>query len=84
MVKTNVTETLSQFIVDTKYENLPAPVVDAAKIGILDGVANMVAGSVQELADIIGNYVKDLGGNPQSTVVGWNFKTHPTLSLIHI
>ena len=32
MVKTNVTETLSQFIVDTKYENLPAPVVDAAKI----------------------------------------------------
>ena len=50
MVKTNVTETLSQFIVDTKYENLPAPVVDAAKIGILDGVANMVAGSVQELS----------------------------------
>ena len=78
MVDMNVTEILSQFIVDTKYEDLPAPVVDAAKIGILDGVANMVAGSVQGLANIIGNYVKDLGGTPQSTVVGWNFKTHPT------
>jgi len=74
----NVTETLAQFIVDTKYDNLPPAVVEAAKIGILDGVANIVAGSVQELATIVGNYVKDVGGTPQSTVVGWNFKTHAT------
>jgi len=70
------TQTLAQFIVDTNYENLPAPVVEAAKVAILDGVANMLAGSTQELATIIGQYVQQSGGAPQSTVIGWGFKTN--------
>ncbi len=73
----NETQTLAQFIADTKYETLPPPVVEAAKIAILDGVANMVAGSVQELADIIGRYVRDSGGSSQSSVVGWGYQTNP-------
>ena len=71
------TRTLAQFIADTHFENLLPPVVDAAKIAILDGVANMVAGSVQELADIIGRYVRDAGGSPQASVVGWGYRTNP-------
>jgi 2-methylcitrate dehydratase PrpD len=62
--------------VDTRYEQLPAPVVAAAKVAILDGVANMLAGSPQDLATIIGQYVKALGGTPHSTVIGWGFKTN--------
>ena len=73
----NETQTLAQFIADTQYETLPSPVVVAAKIAILDGVANMVAGSVQELADIIGRYVRDSGGAPQASVVGWGYQTNP-------
>ena len=71
------TRTLAEFIADTDYASLPSPVVEAAKIAILDGVANMVAGSVQELADIIGRYVRDAGGTPQASVVGWGYKTNP-------
>ena len=48
----------------------------AAKIAILDGVANVAAGSVQELADIIGRYVRESGGASQASVVGWGFKTN--------
>ena len=73
----NETQTLAQFIADTQYETLPPPVVVAAKIAILDGVANMVAGSVQELSDIIGRYVRDSGGTAQSSVVGWGYRTNP-------
>ena len=73
----SATRTLAQFIADTKFENLPPPVVEAAKIAILDGVANVVAGSVQELADIIGRYVRDAGGSSQSSVVGWGYRTNP-------
>ena len=73
----SATRTLAQFIADTTYDNLPAPVVEAAKVAILDGVANMVAGSVQDLADIIGRYVQESGGTPQATVIGWGFKTNP-------
>ena len=72
----SATQTLAQFIADTEYDSLPAPVVAAAKIAILDGVANIAAGAVQELADIIGRYVRDGGGAPQSSVVGWGFRTN--------
>ena len=72
----NATQALAQFIDDTDYDSLPAPVVEAAKIAILDGVANMVAGSVQELADIIGRYVRESGGASQASVVGWGYKTN--------
>ena len=71
------TRTLAQFIADTDFADLPPPVVAAAKIAILDGVANVVAGSVQELADIIGRYVQDAGGSPQSSIVGWGYQTNP-------
>ena len=71
------TRTLAEFIADTDFASLPSPVVEAAKIAIMDGVANMVAGSVQELADIIGRYVRDAGGSPQASVVGWGYRTNP-------
>ena len=39
------TDRLAQFITDTHYDTLPEEVVAAAKIGIMDGVANMLAGA---------------------------------------
>ena len=72
----SATKTLAQFIVDTRYDTLPTAVVDAAKVAILDGVANMLGGSTQDLAAIIGEYIKSLGGVPQCAVIGWGFKTN--------
>ena len=72
----SATESLARFIADTSYDKLPSSVVDAAKIAILDGVANMLAGSTQAVATIIGQYVRELGGAPQSSVIGWGFKTN--------
>ncbi len=73
----SATRTLAEFIAETEFANLSPEAVDAAKIAILDGVANMVAGSVQELADIIGRYVQEAGGSPQASVVGWGYRTNP-------
>ena len=70
------TEVLAKFVTGLKYDDLPADVVDAAKVAIIDGVANMLAGSIQPVASIIGEYVTGLGGAPQCTVVGWEFKTN--------
>ena len=72
----SATESLARFIADTSYDKLPSSVVDAAKIAILDGVANMLVGSTQAVATIIGQYVRELGGAPQSSVIGWGFKTN--------
>ena len=73
----SATQQLAQFIADTSYDSLPADVVAAAKVGILDGVANMLAGSTQPLAAVIGDYVKRMGGSSDSSVVGHGFKTSP-------
>ena len=70
------TETLARFISDLRYEDLPPPAVDAAKVAIMDGVANMLAGSTQPLAGIMGQYVRSMGGIPSCSVVGWGFKTN--------
>lgn len=69
------TNKLARFVTETSYNTLPAEVVAAAKIGILDGIANMLAGTTQPLAAIIGSYLKQVGGNPQSAVVGQDFRT---------
>ncbi len=50
------TETLAEFIAGLKYDELPSEVVEAAKVGIIDGVGNMLAGSTQPLAGTIGEY----------------------------
>ena len=42
----------------------------------MDGVANMLGGSTQELSAIIGQYTQSLGGAPQCSVIGWGFKTN--------
>lgn len=70
------TAALARFIAATEYDDLPPPAVAAAKVAILDGVANMAAGSAQELADIIGRYARDNGGTPHCSVVGWGFRTN--------
>jgi len=72
----NATKTLSQFVANSRYDDFDDSVVEAAKIAILDGVANMLAGSTQELASIVGRYVQDMSGSTQSSVVGWGFKTN--------
>ena len=72
----DATAALARFIAATEYESLPPAAVAAAKTAILDGVANMAAGSAQELADIIGRYTRDLGGAPHCSVVGWGYRTN--------
>ena len=72
-----VTADLARFISGLRYESLSPALVDAAKVAIIDGVANMVAGSAQPLAHTIGQYTREMGGTPHSSVVGWGFKTNP-------
>jgi MmgE/PrpD N-terminal domain len=71
------TEALARFIAETQYDDLPAEVVAAAKIGIFDGVANLLAGSTQPVAQLVSAYTLELGGTPVSSVIGRGFKTDP-------
>jgi len=53
---------LARFVTETSHSTLPAEVIAAAKVGILDGIANMVAAATQPLAGIVVDYLTQLGG----------------------
>ena len=70
------TAALARLIATTTFSDIPSDVVRAAKTAVLDGVAVMVAGTVQQPARLVREYVEALGGQPVATVIGGGFKTN--------
>ena len=68
------TEKISQFIVDTKYQNLPRDVVDKAKRSALDCLAASLAGITEPVSQTVTSYVTKLGGAAQASVYGAGVK----------
>ncbi len=62
-------ETLANFIVRTQYEDIPADIIDTAKKVILDTIAISVAGSYSEGCQKVVEYVKNMGGVEQSSIL---------------
>lgn len=69
------TEIAANFIVETDYEQIPRDVVKLAKRSILDGLGCILAGTEEASGKIITEYVKEMGGNPEASVIGGGFKT---------
>lgn len=76
----NATEQIAQFIVNTRYEDIPEPVLDATRTIILDGLANLLAGSKQHEPEFARRYVERLGGRPDCTVIGMATRTNAPLA----
>jgi 2-methylcitrate dehydratase PrpD len=64
------TAQLADFVATSSFEQLPDDVVLAAKIAILDGIANLVAGCAQPIAAVVRPYVNGKAGVEESSVVG--------------
>ncbi|BBF69944.1 MmgE/PrpD family protein [Sphingomonas bisphenolicum] len=60
---------LARMVADTRYEDLPAGVIDLAKRAILDTLAVTIAGSGWEVSPAIAAQVAEWGGAPQATVL---------------
>ncbi|MGZ8156099.1 MAG: MmgE/PrpD family protein [Burkholderiales bacterium] len=73
----SVTSELVERLIATEYAGIPAEAVEMAKQVCLDGIAVMIAGSREPLGvgRITLDYVRDLGGTPEASVVAGNFKT---------
>ena len=76
----NATERIAHFIANTRYEDIPRPVLEATRTIILDGVANVLAGSTQPVLEYIRRYIERLGGRPECTVVGLPSRTNPRMA----
>ena len=56
-----LTRYVSEFIVNTRYEDIPADVMALGKKSMLDGFGLALAGSVSTLAPLMKEYIQSLG-----------------------
>src|SRR5579864_7224464 len=78
-----LTKYVSEFIVNTKYEDIPENVIALGKKTILDGFGLALAGSASTAGPIIRHYIESLGpcgGN--SSIVGTKMKVHPRFAAL--
>ncbi len=77
MADKTLTGTLIDHVLAVKYDALPQQAIEMAKHVTLDGLAVMLAGSTEPLGvgRISIEYVKQMGGAPQASVVAGGFKT---------
>jgi len=73
-----LTQYVSEFIVNTKYEDIPKDVLDLGRKSMLDGFGLALAGSASVLAPLVRQYVKSLGiAEGHASVIGTAMKSHP-------
>ncbi len=64
-----LTEKLAHFIKETSYEKLPEDVVGFTKLCILDWLGSAIAGKEQPPIQMMKEFVNDMGGNEQATLI---------------
>src|SRR3989442_8801298 len=70
-----VTRDVAEFIVNTRYEDLPKDVLDLGKKSILDALGLALSGSVAETGPLSRAYVKLLGlSGHEATIIGSSMK----------
>jgi 2-methylcitrate dehydratase PrpD len=69
-----LTKYVSEFIVNTKYGDIPAEVIELGRKSILDGFGLALAGSVSVMAPLVHQYLQGLGVNGRATIIGSSMK----------
>jgi 2-methylcitrate dehydratase PrpD len=73
-----LTNYIGRFVAETKYQDIPAGVIDLGKKSILDGLGLGLAGSRAQSGAICRQYLEYLGVcNRKATVVGSGLRTSP-------
>ncbi len=68
----NVSERLARFVAET--ENLPEEAIDQAKWAVLDTLGVTLAGSREESARTVADWLREQGGRADATVLGRGFR----------
>ena len=78
-----LTKYVSEFIVNTKYEDIPENVIALGKKTILDGFGLALAGSDSTAGPRIREYIESLGPcGGASSIIGTKLKVHPRFAAL--
>ncbi|HEY2083242.1 MAG TPA: MmgE/PrpD family protein, partial [Verrucomicrobiae bacterium] len=76
-----LTKSVAEFIINTKYEDIPQDVIDLGKKSILDGFGLALAGSQSVMGPIARKYAATFGPTEmRASVIGTGMKAHPRLA----
>lgn len=70
------TQRMARFITAAKFEDIPTPAVNLAKLCLLDAVGCAIYGTTRPLGKIFTSLVDELGGKPVARVLGTNIETN--------
>jgi len=76
------TEALAQFVVGTRLEDIPAVVLQNAKLMILDTFGVILAGARDPGCKLLAQWVKDQEAASRATVIGQGFRSSPLLAAL--
>ncbi len=76
MENKNITESLAQFVVDSRMEDFPAEVIEAGKKCLLDWMGVAFGGMKDPSIKIMTDLIKEMGGKRQASVLGYGMKTN--------
>ena len=68
----SVTERMAEFIVETKWADFPALVIERAKKAVVDTVGVTLAGASEPVGHIVADFAQKMGGAPEATIIGVN------------
>ena len=78
-----LTNYVGKFVVETRYEDVPAEVIELGKKSILDGLGLALAGSRAQTGEICRQYLERLGVcGGKATVTGSGLKTSPRFAAL--
>jgi 2-methylcitrate dehydratase PrpD len=66
---------LARFVVETRFDNLPKPLVEAWKTIVLDSIAVGFVGSKDRLARAMSDVANKLGGTSECTIINSAYRT---------
>ncbi|UCG67032.1 MAG: MmgE/PrpD family protein [Deltaproteobacteria bacterium] len=71
----SVSEIIATWIDNCNYDELPIEIIEIAKRNILDCVGTALAGSKEPVAHVLDQYLSEIGGDKQATVLGLGVKS---------
>lgn len=81
-VKSIITERISHFISSLQAEDIPQDAINLARLGVSNFIAVALAGSKEEQSKIVTDYARRMGGVPEASIIGDDFKTSPYLAAL--
>jgi len=73
----NVTKTISEFVVNTGFEDFPERAVTVAARAIMDCTGVALAGTREDCARKLADWTREMGGNYEAGVPSFGFRTSP-------